>query len=358
MKGLRDSGFSLVEMLLATTLTLVVFGSLWEVTTRAERTARAGPAATDVSERARVAADLLARDLYVVGAGLDAGPRAGPLGRYLAPVLPRRVDGGIGDADEARADAVTLVWVPDTHAQSHPAGFFSGTTLAVADGPGCPVAVPACGVREGAGLIVFDRTASADLFRVAGLSGPTVALTPRVALSGREYGSDAAVALVEARTYYLDVASHVLRMSDVDQTDVPVVDGVVGFEVGYFGTPDPPLEPKPPYGTGNCLYDELGSARPGLATLAAGADGLAPLPLAMLADGPWCGGGGLRFDADLLRVRRVRVRIRLQALDAAVRGVGAAFAVSGSSHDASSRVPDVVGVVDVTPRNLAIVPGG
>jgi hypothetical protein len=85
---------------------------------------------------------------------------------------------------------------------------------------------------------------------------------------------------------------------------------------------------------------------------------LASLPLATLADGPWCGAGGLRFDVDLLRVRRVRVALRLQAIDAAVRGVGAAFAVSGSGHDAASRVADVEAVVDVAPRNLAIVPGG
>jgi hypothetical protein len=213
-------------------------------------------------------------------------------------------------------------------------------------------------VREDAGLIVFDRTASADLLRVVGLSGPTVTVAPRAAWSGHEYGQDAAVAEVEARTYYLDSASHTLRMSDADETDVPVVDGVVGFEVGYFGTPEPPRDPKPPVGAGNCLYDEFGNPRSGLATLEAGADGLAPLPLAMLADGPWCGGGGLRFDVDLLRVRRVRVVIRLQAVDVAVRGVGAAFAVSGSSHDAASRVPDLVAVVDVTPRNLAIMAGG
>jgi hypothetical protein len=355
MRRRRDAGFSLVEVLLATTLTLVVFAALWEVTTRAERTARAGPAAADVSDRARVAIDLFARDLYVAGAGLDAGPLAGPLGRYLAPVLPRRIDAG-EPPETTRADAVTLVWVPATPVQSHPAGVFSGSVLTVADGRGCPPAVPACGVREDAGLIVFDRTASADLLRVVGLSGPMVTVTPRVAWSGREYGPDAAVAAVEARTYYLDAASHTLRMSNDDGTNVPVVDGVVGFVVEYFGTAEPPRDPKPPLGVANCLYDELGNPRPGLATLAAGADELAPLPLAMLADGPWCGGGGLAFDADLLRVRRVRVAIRLQAVDAAVRGVGAAFAMSGSSH-AAMRVPDVVAVVDVTPRNLAIVPG-
>jgi hypothetical protein len=351
-----DAGFSLVEVLLATTLTLVVFGSLWEVTTRAERTARAGPAATDLSERARVAADLLARDLYVAGAGLDVGPRAGPLGRYLAPVLPRRLDAG--GAEQARADAVTLLWVPDTHVQSHPAGFVSGSSLTLAPGPGCPLAVSGCGVREGDRLLLFDQSSSADLVRVVGLSGATVAVESRVASSGREYGPEAAIAEVEARTYYLDEASHTLRMSNDDGTDVPVVDGVVGFEVEYFGTPEPPLEPKPPVGVANCLYDEAGSVRPGLGTLPAGAGAMAPLSLAMLADGPWCGGGGLKFDADLLRLRRVRVVIRLQATDDAVRGVGGAFAVSGSSQDAVSRVPDVTAVVDVAPRNLAIVQGG
>ena len=34
---------------------------------------------------------------------------------------------------------------------------------------------------------------------------------------------------------------------------------------------------------------------------------------AILTDGPYCGSGDNQFDADLLRVRKVRVTLRMQA---------------------------------------------
>ena len=39
----------------------------------------------------------------------------------------------------------------------------------------------------------------------------------------------------------------------------------------------------------------------------------------MFTDGPWCGGGTTRFDADLLRIRLVRVTLRVQATAATMR---------------------------------------
>ncbi len=47
---------------------------------------------------------------------------------------------------------------------------------------------------------------------------------------------------------------------------------------------------------------------------------LASLPAAILTDGPMCGGGNNQFDADLLRVRKVRVTMRVQAANPALRG--------------------------------------
>ena len=50
-----------------------------------------------------------------------------------------------------------------------------------------------------------------------------------------------------------------------------------------------------------------------LAILPGDPAGLVELPLSLFVDGPWCGTGPLGFDADLLRVRQVRVTLRLQA---------------------------------------------
>jgi len=77
-----------------------------------------------------------------------------------------------------------------------------------------------------------------------------------------------------------------------------------------------------------------------------------PLPMAMLSDGPWCGSGAARFDADLLRVRKVRVTLRVEATQAAFRAAGAAFAHPGAATRALSALPDVGLTFDVSPRNL------
>jgi hypothetical protein len=75
----------------------------------------------------------------------------------------------------------------------------------------------------------------------------------------------------------------------------------------------------------------------------------------MLTDGPWCGMGDTQYDADLLRVRRMRVSVRLQAGDAAVRGTDRArFANPGSARRSALFVPDVTVEIDVAPRNLRL----
>jgi hypothetical protein len=73
----------------------------------------------------------------------------------------------------------------------------------------------------------------------------------------------------------------------------------------------------------------------------------------MLTDGPWCPDAAHadRYDADLLRVRRVRIRLRLQA-PAPFRGpAGTLFSRAGTAIDAHRHVPDRVISVDAALRN-------
>jgi hypothetical protein len=73
----------------------------------------------------------------------------------------------------------------------------------------------------------------------------------------------------------------------------------------------------------------------------------------VLTDGPWCGSGGNQFDADLLRVRRIRVILRLQASDPAVRGTNPSmFREPGTARSSGAMAADVNVVVDVAPRNF------
>jgi hypothetical protein len=80
---------------------------------------------------------------------------------------------------------------------------------------------------------------------------------------------------------------------------------------------------------------------------------LAPAGAGLLTDGPFCGSSPHRFDGDLLRVRRIRVSIRAQVADHALRGTGADFATAGVSTGGESYAPDIAVTFDVTPRNMA-----
>jgi hypothetical protein len=79
------------------------------------------------------------------------------------------------------------------------------------------------------------------------------------------------------------------------------------------------------------------------------------LSSSMLLDGPWCPDETRvnRFDADLLRVRRVSVTLRVQAAAASLRGpAGSLFRRAGTASSAARYVPDLEVHFDVAPRNL------
>jgi hypothetical protein len=79
------------------------------------------------------------------------------------------------------------------------------------------------------------------------------------------------------------------------------------------------------------------------------------LTAAQVADGPWCPDetNANRWDADLLRIRKVGVTIRVEAALAALRGpAGVLFTNGGSSRAANRWAPDQEIRFQVSPRNM------
>jgi hypothetical protein len=106
-------------------------------------------------------------------------------------------------------------------------------------------------------------------------------------------------------------------------------------------------------GNSNCLYDASGNHVSGMTTLTTGGGSLAPLPVSMFTDGPWCGGGSNTFDADLYRVRKVKVTLRIQTPNALFRGSDTTlFTNPGSAKSGQKFIPDLVTSIEVSPRNL------
>jgi hypothetical protein len=184
------------------------------------------------------------------------------------------------------------------------------------------------------------------------------------------------------RTYHLKQDSEgvwQLMQYDGHASDQPAVEDVVSLRVEYFGDAEPPTVtltergevrvtygPVPPpldlddpadsWAAGeNCTFANVGGQyAPRLQET--GTPGITLISPAALADGPWCpdASHAFRFDADLLRVRRVRVQVRLQA-SRPFRGLaGRLFTNSGSASGPWRYVPDETITVDIAPRNINV----
>ena len=127
---------------------------------------------------------------------------------------------------------------------------------------------------------------------------------------------------VVSHTYELrvDAAADTFQLMRYDgrQGDFPIVDHVVALAFDYFGAGPTPLGPS------------------------------------MLQDGPWIPDESApsRFDEDLLGVRRVAVRLRVQAALASMRGPsGVLFARAGTSTSTERFAPDREVRLEVALRN-------
>jgi prepilin-type N-terminal cleavage/methylation domain-containing protein len=352
MRGTR--GFSLIEVLIATAVSLAATLLACRLAAGAQLNWRVNGARADLQQRARSAADMLTRALLEAGGGPLAGDAYGPLLRHVPAVLPRRIGVRAADPFDAfRLDAFTTI---------HAVAETAHATLALPAPPGTPAlelaAVagcvdPSCGFSDGSTALVLDASGAYDLFTVTEVRGAVLTVRQWGPGSGRTHAAGSPVLSVESTSFFDDRATATLHRYDGDSSDVPALDDVVGFDVRYYGVVWPPLWPKPPMGQANCLYDAGGRYQAALMPALAGVAGLVEMDAGLLSDGPWCGSGGTLFDADLLRIRRVRVDIRLQASDPAVRGSDRArFLNAGTSRSEMSQVSDVTVSIDVAPRNL------
>ena len=266
---------TLVETIVATALTAALSGIVLSLATAAETLARNQPEAADLQQRARLALQALGADLRAAGAGLDRGSLAGPLVRYFPPVTPS-ADGGI-----------TIWTVTSRAAQAAPLmAIAQGATLvALRDADSCPPGQPACAFAPGTSALAFTSSGCRTTMRIGAVSETTLQLSSP--LGGCELDPASAVAQGEVRTYRVDPSTRQLvRRDETTGSSAPVLDGVASFAVEYF------------------------------------ADAAGTEPIAGVTD------------ADLVRVRRIRVTLRFTAISPL------------------ARVADLTVAVDVTPPNL------
>jgi len=385
----RAGGFTLVEFLVATAVTLVAVGLAVTLVAPANSAFRSLPEAADVQQRVRVAVDALRSDLTAAGGAFSLGWGPGAALTWPA-VLPCRWTGSplssvVGGC--ARADSITILSMASAAPQA--------LTDAVIDDPASPIRIvpastcsldrAACRLHAGSVMLIVDGTSAFDLFTATAMSSDGRQVTHAQSRLSGPYAAGALVGEVSARSYYLAVESATgvpqLRRADGGGSSFPVIDHAVALSFQYFGDPTPPVvinpdDPvrrtvsygpmPPPMGTDNpldawpagenCTFAVEGDHQVArVAALLAGASGLAPLPLPGFADGPWCPDptSPNRYDADLLRIRLVRVTLRMQAQAASVRGsVAGWFSNPGTAHDSLRLVPDLEVTFDVAPRSM------
>lgn len=311
-----DAGYTLIEVLVAAALMLLLTAITCHVLVDVRATIDLGAGRADVQQRARVALDTLSARIRGAGAGPERGSTPFRLMRWAPPLSPGRPGGSASDFSTAITAFEALASVPPaTLAFDAPAGT---PTLDFDYAAGCP---PPCGFFDRMTVLVADGAGDFDLFALTAITGGSATVRRLAMGTGGSYARGSPAVPVDVHVYYLNQRSRELRVFDGDRSDVPVVDDVVALSFEYT---------------------------------AERADGtLGPLDAAMLEDGPWCGAGSQPFDADLLRIRAVRVTLRVQVGDQALRGSDTTwFRNPGTAVESARLVKDVTLRTSITPPNL------
>ena len=388
-----EAGFTLVEMIVATAIMLTVTAAVFTLLNPAQGIFLAQPEMADMQQRLRVGVDALTHDLVMAGAGAHAGAQSGSLAGFFAPILPSR-QGSSAASDDGpdvfKTDAITLLYVPSGAPQTTTSSAMinPSSALTVDAGLECPAGTPLCGFTAGMSAVIYDSTGAFDTFEVTEVVNGSLQLQhAQQGNLSKAYPAGAKIAQIAQHVYYLDTTTNQLMHYDGFQTTMPVLDNVVGLNFEYYGDPSPaemqhpgvdqsttygPMPPAPgasnaPWPEGeNCTIQVVGGGQVSrLATLGNPGGGLVQLTPRQLTDGnesansAWCPDASSpnRFDADLLRIRKVRVTIRLQTRNGSLRGSltagpDALFTNPGTSSGGYRLVPDHAIRFDVSPRNM------
>ena len=413
VRSLRHAGgFTVLELLLSMAIMIGVTGVIFSLVDPARGTYRTQPEVSDMQQRLRVGASFLKDDLVMAGAGSQTGgATAGALMNFFAPVQPVRL-GAIG-ADPLqgifyRDTAISIFYIPQGAPQATLTEGMPQTSAELKLGADASCSVsqgPLCKWKEGARVLIYDTEGAYDDMTItavqegAGGSNPDTVghLQHNMSIDGndlsKKYQAGAQVAQITQRTYYWNADTLQLMYYDGASRDEAVVDNVVRLQFEYFGEPRPPVlypdgqhttyGPRPPTlgsqngGSGNnngsgwpagenCAFmidpTNVSNRISRLPDLNPGSQGLVPLTQQMLTNGPWCPDINFpnRFDADVFRIRKVGVRMRVQVASAELRGPASMFdgqgnplyLHAGTGQSGRSLVPDQEIRFEITPRNF------
>lgn len=388
-----ERGFTIIEMMISMLIMVGITGVIFSLVDPGRGAYRTQPEVSDMQQRLRVGSTFLNDDLIMAGAGAPAGGALmGSLMNFFAPVQPYRI--GMTGSDITagvfyRPDVISVMYIPSNAPQTTLSDAMPqpSSELKVNAQPNCPAGNELCGFLSGQRILIFDESGAYDDMTLTAVQTSALHLQHNHSVAGntlsKKYGAGAQVAQVVQRTYYRNAATNQLMYYDGDQRDEAVVDNVVGLAFEYFGDPRPPImlkpvtEPVGPWTTygprppvlgvvgsagwpagENCVFlvdGGTGTHGSRLDDLAPNAESLVVMTAQSMTDGPWCPDATApnRFDADLLRLRKIGVVMRVQVASSQLRGpAGTLFRNGGQATSGNTLVPDQEVRFEITPRNF------
>lgn len=239
MSGLRAwrdrgdvSGFTVVELLIAMTITLLIAGAIAGVTQPARDAFDRVPAELDLQQRGRIAIEVMSEALRSAGRNVAAAELLGSLSDLVPAV-------SVFDPDESGAFTSLEVIVPATDAAqgvlaADQAGAAAAITLAVAP---CPDVNDVCGFTPGSTALVADGLGHFDVFSIATTEPGGRRFAPAIALS-RAYPAGSIVVEVDRSTFSLALqpdGSYTLVRETAAGAVQPIVDFVNGLSFDVSG---------------------------------------------------------------------------------------------------------------------------
>jgi prepilin-type N-terminal cleavage/methylation domain-containing protein len=271
-------GFSLVELLVASTICAGVAAAIALLVPAARAAFEVTPAELDLQLRARTTIDHLTHTLRSSGGDAVAAAELGLLSALVPAVIPY-------DAAEGRFTRLKVLVPRVNGAQGvldqHQFGALGSLSFAAL---GCPALAVVCGFARDATALIADGSGRFDVFTVAAADATTHRITANRALNP-PYAAGSVVVEADAFTYQMqgqpDGSQSLVRMTAGGAIQ-PVADGVRDLAFDLYAV------------------DEAGN--------------LTLVPVSALTDGPWLQGGpDGAFDEDAFRIRRVGIVISVQA---------------------------------------------
>lgn len=281
----REAGATIVELLVASGIMLIASAAVFTLVANATSSSPRWNDAADLHQRARMALDAIHRTLAAAGGGLARGA--------LPAIEPRR-----RFTFSSSPSAITVRFKPERGALTTLAADLApgATAATIAAHASCASGVVACGFTADSEAVVFDGAGGWHLLAVTSIAPLALGVADRIPGRTATFAAGSTIAEISETSLYFDRVWSTLRQEGPGAGDFPVVDNVVDVAFEYLG------------------------------------EGLTPIALQSLADGPLCGSGSLAYDCDLGRIRSIRVRV--------------------SIGHARPNVPGLTAIADISPRNL------